>query len=99
MAANVYILCGENGLLIKRGITFPQARFMLDKYFKGLRYVKGTQTLREAQQYAYTYALGQAPPIKIDKNLSPNTLVLFRGGKPVISPMSFYAANGEEEVF
>lgn len=89
MASNYYILCGENGLLIKAHISFYQARSLLNRYCKGLRYVRKAETLEEARAIALDFAAQLDPPVKLPCDIVPNQMILFRNYDMGEAPMDF----------
>lgn len=89
MRNRFYILCGENGVLIKYGIPFLRAQELLHKYCKGFRVIKRADSLEDAQVCAFNHALEQKQPHKIPRNIGLNQMVLFRFYPEVIEPMEF----------
>lgn len=89
MKKSFFILCGENGVLIKYGIPFLWAQEMLYKYCKGDCVIKRADNLEEAQMCAFNHALEQKQPHKIPRNIGLNQMVLFRFYPEVVEPMEF----------
>ena len=95
MAAKYYILCGENGLLIKNNLSFYQAQALLNRYCKGLRYIRKAETLREAQALCLDFAAQQEPPVKLPCDIFPNQMILFRKYPKGEDPMTFTEVSCE----
>lgn len=87
MSKPFYILLGANGLLIKANVPFSKAQWMLNRYFKGFRYIRGADTLCEARAVAIDFAARHNPPVKIPGDIQPNQLILFRNRPSTVDPM------------
>lgn len=85
----IYMLCGENGLLIKLAISFSQAQRLLNRYCKGQRYVRRFNSLAEAQLFAVSYAAEHGFSGQCLRTLKPNQMVLFKNLEHAIEPMLF----------
>lgn len=97
MAARYYILCGENGLLIKSNVSFYKAQALLNRYCRGLRYVRKAETLREAQALCLDFAAQQERPVKLPCDILVNQMILFRKYPKGEDPMVFTEISCEEE--
>ena len=89
MPKKFYVLCGANGLLIKANIPFIRAQWMLNRYFKGFRYIRGADTLYEARAVAIDLAARHTPPVQIPGDIQPNQMILFRDYPRTVDPMIF----------
>ena len=88
MKPQYYVLCGENGLLIKSAKT-PYLRIQeyLVRYMKGENFVKHCTSLIEAQTFACNYALNQNPPIRLRNVPQLDQMILFREHITLIDPI------------
>lgn len=86
MKYKYYVLCGENGLMIKPGyFKYPKLLEMLNTYMRGKRYVKGCRSLEEAQAYTCDYAAHL--DVVLSTPALPNQMILFREQPPLINPI------------
>lgn len=88
MKHKYYVLCGENGLMIKAGYhKYPKVLEMLNTYLKGKRFIKGCSSLVEAQDYACNYAARQDPSVLLYTPPLPDQMILFREQRILINPI------------
>lgn len=91
MKHRFYVLCGENGLLIKGSyVPYYALQEMLHRYMRGRRYIKGCASLDEAQVYAYEFALRRTPPIYLCPLPKESEMVRFRDKAGLINPIEFF---------